>query len=284
MKRQELFRRMRKSKTFLIGAISTGAILLLLFLAPVICYHDPIHVTLMDRLTPPQWFSAGAEGYILGTDGVGQDIFARLLYGGRTSVIVAIFGVIFPAVLGTVLGLISGYYGGKVDMFIMRLSDVMLSLPLIMVAITVMAILGANVVNLVIVITFCQWVNYARIARGEVLAMRRSEFVQASIVLGATDRHIIFTQILPNCMTPLIITASQALGFIIILEAGLSFLGCGVPPPAPSWGSMISEGREYITFAPWTVLVPGLSLMFTVLAVNFLGDGVRDVLDPKSKD
>jgi len=284
MKRQELFRRMRKSKTFLIGAISTGLILILLFLAPVLCHHDPVHVNLMARLTPPQWFSAGAEGFILGADGVGQDIFARLLYGGRTSVVVAMFGVIFPAVIGTVLGLISGYYGGKVDMFIMRLSDVMLSLPLIMVAITVMAILGANVVNLVIVITFCQWVNYARIARGEVLAMRKSEFVQASIVLGATDRHIIFTQILPNCMTPLIITASQALGFIIILEAGLSFLGCGVPPPAPSWGSMISEGREYITFAPHTVLVPGLALMLTVLAFNFLGDGIRDVLDPKSKD
>ncbi len=284
MSRKELFRRMRKSQFFMIGFVLSLIIVLLALLAPYIIRFDPEKVNLAQKLIAPEWFSHGLSGHILGTDGVGEDIFSRLLIGSRASLLIAFAGVVIPLIIGSVLGLISGYYGGLVDDIIMRIGDVQMSLPAMMLAIVVMAVLGASTANLVIVVSLSGWVRFARITRASVLSIRDSEFVKASVVLGASDRHILFTQILPNCLTPLIISASQSLGQNVLLEAGLSYLGCGVPLPHPSWGSMISDGRTYITYAPWTVIVPGMALMVTVLAFNFLGDGIRDVLDPRNKD
>ncbi len=284
MSRKELFRRMRKSKFFIIGLLIVLFLVLLAVFGPMLTPYNPTKVNLRERLISPKWLADGLSGHIFGTDGVGQDILSRLMSGARISLLVAFFGVAIPCVIGVTLGLLAGYYGGKLDMLVMRAIDVQLSMPQTLLAIAVMAVLGASVGNLLLVVTITGWPGHARMARATVLKMRDSEFIKASRVLGASDRHIIFTQILPNCLTPLIILFSQQLGQVILMEASLSFLGCGVPPTVPTWGMMISDGRTYITNAPWTVVVPGMALMLTVLGFNFLGDGIRDVLDPKNKD
>ncbi len=178
----------------------------------------------------------------------------------------------------------SNGFGGKVDMIIMRICDIFLAVPSLILALCVVAILGVNFTNLIIVMLMTQWVKYARLVRGNVLAIRNSEYVHVSEVLGAGKFRIMITQVLPNVVNPLIIQASQNLGTVILAESGLSYLGCGVPLPTPAWGSMISDGRAYIAQAPWIVFAPGVALMLTVLCFNFLGDGLRDVLDPRNKD
>ena len=284
MSRKELFRRMRKSKFFIIGSIIVIFLVLCAVFGPMIINWNPTKVSLRERLVSPRWFADGLKGHILGTDGVGQDILSHIFSGARISLWVAFCGVSIPCIIGTTLGLLAGYYGGKVDMLVMRLIDIQQSMPAMILAIAVMAVLGASLTNLIMVLVITGWVGHARMARATVMKVRDQEFIRASKVLGATDRHIIFTQILPNCLTPLIIQASMQVGQVITMEASLSFLGCGVPPTVPTWGMMISDGRTYLTTAPWTALIPGFALMLTVLGFNFLGDGVRDVLDPKNKD
>jgi peptide/nickel transport system permease protein len=284
MKLEELVRRMLKSKFFCIGFIMVVVIVAISLIAPYIIVHDPQKAALKLRLVRPEYFSNGWTGYVFGTDPLGQDVLSRLLIGSRISLLIALVGVTIPSLIGTALGVIAGYYGGFVDSVIMRLSDIQLSIPTMVLAITVMAIFSNSVPNLMMVLIIVGWVNYARVVRGTVMSLRNSEFVQASRALGASNLRIMLTQILPCITTPLIILMSQQVGIVILTEANMSFLGMGVPLPEPSWGSMIAGGREYITTAPWTVIAPGLALMLTVLAFNFLGDGIRDVLDPKNKD
>lgn len=284
MKKEEIFRRMLKSKFFIIGFVMVSIIVIISLLSPYIIVHDPQKTQLKLRLLSPEYFSKGWSGHVFGTDPLGQDVLTRLLIGSRVSLIIALVGVTIPCIIGTALGVIAGYYGGVVDSIIMRFSDIQLSIPTMVLAITVMAIFGNSVPNLMIVLVIVGWVNYARVVRGTVMSIRNGEFVQASRALGASNLRVMTTQILPYIITPLIILMSQQVGTVILTEANMSFLGMGVPLPAPSWGSMIAGGREYIATAPWTVIAPGLALMLTVLAFNFLGDGVRDVLDPKNKD
>ena len=284
MQREELFRRMRKSKFFIIGTIMLLILVITFVIGPLLTPWDPAKPNLRARHIEPEWFANGFEGHILGTDAIGRDIFSRLVNGGTLSLALALICVAITAVFGTLLGLISGFFGGKVDTIIMRICEVMLSLPQTILCICIMALLGARVSNLVLVTSLTGWVQYCRLARGTVLAIRNSEYVMASRVLGAKNFNIIIHQVLPNVFTPLLIIASQSIGSCVLNEASLSYLGCGIPVTTPSWGGMISAGREYVTTAPWTVIVPGLALMFTVLAFNLLGDGVRDVLDPHNKD
>lgn len=284
MKLEEILRRMKKSKFFIIGAVMVSIIVVISIISPFIVVHDPIKSALKLRLIKPEYFSKGWSGHVFGTDPLGQDILTRLLIGSRISLIIALIGVTIPCLIGTALGVIAGYYGGIVDSIIMRFSDIQLAIPTMVLAITVMAIFGNSIPNLLVVLIIVGWVNYARVVRGAVMSIRSGEFVQASRALGASNLRIMVTQILPYITTPLIILMSQQVGMVILTEANLSFLGMGVPLPAPSWGTMIADGREYIATAPWTVIAPGLALMLTVLAFNFLGDGVRDVLDPKNKD
>lgn len=284
MKQSDLLRKMRKSKFFVVGVVMSILLLLAVVVVPMLIEMDPIKTDLRNVLKKPEWFANGLDGHILGTDGVGRDILARLLYGGRTSLFIVFLGMALPSVVGIVLGVAAGYYGGLFDTIVMRIVEIVLSLPQTILAIAIMAVLGANTYNLVIVLLLTSWVGYCRMARSTVIKFRNQEFVQASKLLGASDRSIMFSQILPNCFTPLIISASQQAGRIILIEASLSFLGCGVPPPEPTWGLMIAEGRTYISYAPWTVIIPGLFLMYAVLSFSFLGDGIRDVLDPKNKD
>lgn len=284
MQKSELFRRMRKNKFFVSGVIMLLLLLLVVIVGPYLTPFDPTAADLSARHVKPEWFSNGMNGHILGTDSLGRDIFARLVSGGRLSLLLAMTCVVINAVSGSLLGLIAGYFGGKVDNFIMRLCEIMMSLPQTILCICIMALLGARVSNLILVTAITGWVGFCRMARGTVLSIRKSEYVSASRVLGAKDLRIILEQVLPNVLTPLIIIASQSLGMSILNEASLSYLGCGIPISTPSWGNMISAGREYLTTASWTVIVPGLALMFTVLTFNFLGDGIRDVLDPHNKD
>lgn len=280
---KEIMLRLLHSKFFVIGGIIILILIILSIISPYIIVHDPEKADLAKRLLQPQWFSNGWTGNILGTDPLGQDILTRLLIGSRISFSVAFISVSASAAIGVILGIVSAYYGGWKDNIIMRLSDVQLSIPSMMLAVAVVAVLGTDLRNLILVLIITSWVQYARVVRSNVFIIRKMEFISASRALGASDTWIMFRQIFPNILTPLLILISQQLGFMILMEAGLSFLGLGVPPPTPSWGTMIADGRAYITTSPWVVLVPGIALMITVLGFNFLGDGLRDALDPKMR-
>lgn len=281
MSRQELWRRMKRSKFFIIGATLVLLIVILSLLANVIAPFDPLKQVLRNRLKAPTgvW-----SDNIFGADALGRDILSRLLIGSQVSLQISFSVVILTAIIGTIMGIIAGYFGGWVDTVIMRLSDIQVSIPPMVLAIAVMAALGNSTLNLIAVLVFTRWVQYARVVRGNVMMIRNMDYIHASTVLGSSKPRIMFTQILPNVLTSLIIVMSQEFGRTIMTESSLSFLGLGVPPPAPSWGVMIAEGREYLSTAPWVVLVPAFALMIAVLAFNFLGDGVRDVLDPKNKN
>jgi peptide/nickel transport system permease protein len=275
---------MRKSNFFIIGAFLVILIIVISLLSPFIAPHDPVKSDLAMRLQPPDWFSAGWSGHILGTDPLGQDLLSRLMVGSRVSLQISFTVVIVTAIIGTILGIVAGYFGKTVDTVIMRISDIQVSIPPMVLAVAVMAVLGNSTTNLILVLVFTRWVQYARIVRGNVMAIRNTEFIHASQALGSSKIRMMFTQILPNVLTSLIIVMSQEFGRTILTESSLSFLGLGVPPPAPSWGVMIADGREYLATSPWVVIAPGVALMIAVLAFNFLGDGVRDVLDPKNKN
>lgn len=280
MSRHELWRRMKRSKFFVIGAILVILIILLSVFAQAIIPIDPLKQNLRSRLKAP---TGEFSNYLFGGDAMGRDIFSRLLIGSQVSLQISFTVVILTAAIGTVLGIVAGYFGGWVDTVIMRFSDIQVSIPPMVLAIAVMAVLGNSIINLVAVLVFTRWVQYARVVRGNVMMIRNTDFIRASTVLGSSKIRIMFSQILPNVLTSLIIVMSQEFGRTIMTESALSFLGLGVPPPAPSWGVMIAEGREYLSTAPWVVMVPAAALMVAVLAFNFMGDGIRDVLDPKNK-
>ena len=260
----------------MIGFTVAVIVVILSIISPLLISFDPLTSVLGDRLLSP-----GVEGHIMGTDQLGRDIFSRLLIGSRYSLIISLIVVALSAVIGTFLGLVSGYFGGIVDTLIMRISEIFLSIPQLILAIAIMAMLGNSIPNLIMVLVITSWTSYSKVARNNVLVQKNMDFVHASQVMGAGKVHIMLTQIFPNITTPLIIQISQQFGMTIMVEASLSFLGLGIPQPTPSWGNMIADGRTYLTTAPWMVIAPGIALMVTVLAFNFLGDGLRDVFDPK---
>jgi peptide/nickel transport system permease protein len=281
--KNQLFTRLKQSKFFVIGFILSLLIVMVSIIAPFIVVFDAERNSLEESLTPPQFFSKGWSGHVLGTDNLGRDILTRLLIGGRYSLMISIGAVFFGITFGLIAGLYSGYYGGWVDNLIMRFADIQLSIPQLLLAIAMVAVLGPDIINLILVLIITGWPQIARLVRAEVLIVRENEFISASKVLGASDSRIIFSQILPNIVTSLLIVASQRIGFTILIEASLSFLGLGVQPPIPSWGVMIADGRQFLMTAVWIIMSPGVALMLTVLAFNFIGDGLRDVFDPKMK-
>lgn len=284
MSRKELFRKMRKSKFFVIGGVVMLVLVLLCVLSPLFIVHDPYTSNLAERLLPPEYFANGWSGHVLGTDALGRDILTRLLIGGRYSLFVSVCTVAVTAVVGVTLGIVAGYFGGWVDTVIMRFAEVQSAIPTMVLAIAVISILGNSTFNLIMVLVITRWIQYTRMVRGQVMSIRRNEFVSAAKVLGASKMWIMFREILPNVTTTMIVQISMAFGSIILTEPSMSFLGLGIPAPAPSWGGMIADGREYLSLCPWVVVCPGIILMLAVLGFNFLGDGLRDVLDPKNKD
>jgi len=282
-KKSQTISRLRKSKFFIVGIIIVLMLIILSITSPYITVFSPTHSSLSETLTPPEYFSKGWNGHILGTDNLGRDILTRLLIGSRVSLYISLVAVFFIISIGVIAGLYSAYYGGWIDNLIMRFADIQLSIPYLLLAIAIVAILGPSINNLILVLIITGWPQVARVVRGAALGIKDSEFVLASKAIGASNNWIIFSQILPNIMTPLLVVGSQRIGQTILIEAALSFLGLGVQPPIPSWGIMISDGRQYLMTAPWIMMYPGLALMVAVLAFNFVGDGLRDVFDPKMK-
>ncbi len=261
----------------LVSALLTVSVIMAALFAAYVSPHDPLKQSLARRLAPP---SLTRAAHWLGTDQLGRDILSRIIYGSRASLAVGFAAVIVGGLVGSVLGLVSGYFGGKLDSAVMMVVDAQLAFPVILLAIAIIAVLGPSFTNLVIVVGLSGWVTYARIIRGQVLTLKSREFVDAIRGLGGGAWRIIFRHILPNSLSPLIVLATLDLARTIILESTLSFLGLGVQPPTPSWGLMISDGREYLDTAWWVATFPGLTLMATALAVSRLGDWLRDVMDP----
>jgi len=271
---------MLKSAFFVVGLLTTLFILVMVLFAPAITPYEPNQNSLTERLQPPDW-SQGFDGHLFGTDNMGRDLFSRVLYGGRSSFFIAFTSTLLSAALGILLGLIAGYYGGIADVIISRLCDIFIAIPSLVMGIVVSALFGVSKINLIGVMIATSWIKYTKIGRNNVVVARSMEYVHASKVLGASSWRIMIREIFPNVTTPLLIQVSQGIGSIIILESTLSFLNLGIQPPDPSWGNMITNGRNFMATHPWMVLAPGCALMLTVMAFNFLGDGLRDVMDPK---
>lgn len=271
----------RRSYGGAIGLVIIALVILVAILAPVLSPYAPNLQDLFGRLKPPGYVPAnGGPVHLLGTDQLGRDILSRILYSSRISLFIGIASVALTAVLGTLLGLLAGFYRGVVETVIMRLVDLLLGVPFILLALAVIGITGPGLQNLILVIVATRWVQYARILFGQVLSVSEREFVEAATALGSKPFRILIKHILPNVAPTTIVLATLDLGFVIILESGLSFLGLGVPPSTPTWGAMLAEGRAYLNTAWWLGTFPGVAIMITVLGFNLLGDWARDKLDP----
>lgn len=252
-------------------------------LAPQIAPWDPGRQMLLKRLRPPMWEARGLREHPLGTDHLGRDILSRILYGGRISLGVGLSAVTLSCLIGVSLGLLAGFHGGRTDALIMRVVDVFLAIPYILLAMGVVFALGPSLLNVILVMAITRWVQFARIVRADVLSIREREFVSGARARGNRSTRLLLRHVLPNALTPIIVVATLELAFMIIYESALSFLGLGVQPPTPTWGWMLSDGRNYVATAWWLATFPGLAIMLTVLAVNLLGDWLRDTLDPRLK-
>ena len=251
--------------------------------ADVISPYSPVDVSLRDRLTPPFWQADGSMSYPLGTDPLGRDLATRVAYGAQTTLMVAAATVLLSAAIGVVLGLIAGYNRGIVDTVIMRAADITIAFPIILFAIMLVVILGPGIINLVISVGVVLWARFARVIRGEVLILMERDFVARARVSGCSSFRIIVVHLFPNIVNTMVVLLTLQIGFVIIIESSLSFLGAGVPPPTPAWGSMIAEGREYTTNAWWVSVVPGVALALIVISFNLLGDWLREALDPRQR-
>lgn len=270
-----------RSKTGLIGLIVLSLVTLVAIFASFIATHDPVEPHLAHILVPPVWQEGGMSEFILGTDNLGRDIFSRLIYGTRVSLIVGVLSVVVAGALGLLIGVAAGYFGTWVDQILMRIVDAFLSIPSILFIMVVLTIFSPNLFILILVIGLTTWVNYARIIRSEVLSLKEREFVKASQTIGTSHWTIIKRNLIPNVMSTFIVISTLSVATTIILEASLSFLGIGIQPPDISWGGMLNDGRDYLATHWWMGTFPGLAITITVLSIIFLGDWLRDVLDPR---
>lgn len=266
-----------------IGLIMFVIVVISAVFAPWLAPHDPLKQNLRFAKKPPIWAEKGTIKYPLGTDNLGRDILSRIIYGSRVSLTVGFFGVLIAASFGIVIGLFSGYKGGKTDNIIMGGVNMILALPYLVFVVFIAAILGSSLFNVILIFGFTDIPIFVRITRGEVIKMRASGFVESARSIGATNTRIIFSHILPNLIGPIITIATFEMSAMIFYEAGLGFLGLSVPPSVPSWGNMLAAGRKYISFYPWIATFPGLAIVFTGLGMNLLGDWLRDVLDPRMR-
>jgi len=276
---KDVVRRFCKNRIAVIGLIAICVIIILCAGAPLFTKYDPVvDMDFMNMLAPP-----GSEGHLLGTDDLGRDIWCRLLYGGRSSLITGLAVALLSAAIGVVIGLYSGYFGGVIEALLMRFTDIMLSFPFLIVAIAIMSVLGSSQKNIIIALAITSWPRFARLTRGQVLAVKNTEYVEAAKVAGFKNARIIFRHVLPNCIGPLIIQGTLSVGGAILSAASLNYLGLGADAASPDWGMMLSQGRNYLQLAPYLTTIPGLAISATVLAMNWVGDGMRDAFDPKMR-
>ncbi len=281
MGRRSILRSLRRARLAVAGVVVLTLVVLMGITAPLLAPQDPAETNILDRLKPPGFRDGQGRLHYLGTDQLGRDILSRLMFGSRVSLVVGIAAVFIGGTLGLSLGLVSGYYGGWIDDVIMRVADIQLAFPAILLYIAVLAVLGPGLVKVIAILGVTGWVTYGRVARGQVLSVREQEFVQAGRAIGAREARIILRHVLPNIFSAIIVVGSFAVASNIIAEASLSFLGLGVPPSVPAWGSMLAEARDYVRDAWWPVTFPGLAIMLTVLSINAMGDWLRDFLDPR---
>jgi peptide/nickel transport system permease protein len=274
---------LRKHHLAALGAIIIILYVLAAIFAPHVTAYDPARGNLRMRLEPPAWYPEGSWAYPLGTDAQGRDLLTRIIYGARVSLAVGLLAVGISAIVGMLLGAITGYYRGRLDDVVSRFADLLLSFPYLIFAIGVMAFLGSGFVNLILALTFKGWVEFFRLVRGEMLSEKTQEYVEAARVTGLGHRTIIAREILPNIIQSVFVLATLRMGYMIILEASLSFLGLGIPPKIPAWGSMVAAGRDYMLVAWWVATIPGIAILILVLSINIFGEGLRDILDPRLK-
>ncbi|UFT98492.1 ABC transporter permease [Radiobacillus kanasensis] len=269
--------RLVKSKTSLIGLTIISLLIVIAIFAPLVATHSPIEQDMINR------YQAPSGEHWLGTDALGRDIFSRIVYGTRISIQVGLIAVGISAIVGILLGGIAGYFGKWPDLIIMRFIDIMMAFPSILLAIAMVAVLGANLTNTMIAVGIVGIPQFARIVRSTVLSVKETEYIEAARAIGAKNNRILFSHVLPNCLAPIIVQATLSVGTAILDAAGLSFLGLGAQPPTPEWGAMLSDGRAALQSAPWVIMFPGLAIFLVVLGFNLFGDGLRDALDPKLK-
>jgi peptide/nickel transport system permease protein len=277
-------RRLAARRTALFGLAVVTLVVVTAVAAPLLSPFDPVEQDLGDlRLKPPGFRDVAGRLHPLGTDHLGRDLTARVIFGARPALLVGFAAVVISGTLGMGAGLVSGYFGGRVDDLLMRLADIQLAFPFILLAIAVIGVLGPSLATIIAVIGVSSWVVYARIVRSAVLSLREREFVQAALALGGGDARVVLRHILPNALTPWLVVATLDMARVIVIESALSFLGLGVQPPTPTWGGMLADGRVYISTAWWLATFPGLAILVTVLGINLFGDGLRDTLDPRLK-
>ena len=274
-------RRLARRRTALFGLAVVLVVLAAAAAAPWLSPFDPVEQHIGDRLQPPGWRDAGGAVHLLGTDQLGRDLLSRVVFGSRPALMVGFAAVAISGLLGLAVGLVAGYFGGRLDDVLMRLADVQLAFPFILLAIAVIGVLGPSLQTIIVVIGVSSWMVYARIVRGAVLSLREREFVQAALALGGGDVRILLRHVLPNVVTPWLVVATLDMARVIVIESALSFLGLGVQPPDPTWGGMLSDGRVYIATSWWLATFPGVAILLTVLGINLFGDGLRDTLDPR---
>ena len=270
----DVLRAFWKNRAALVGLVVVGTIALLALGAPWLLPGDPYAIDLDLRNLPPSW------DHWFGTDHYGRDLFTRVVYGARISLVIGLIPAFLSTCIGSVLGVVSGFYGGRTDFWIMRLADVVLAFPSLLLAMAIMYTLGASLFNIFIALSVVGWASTSRIVRSQTLALKEKEFVEAARALGVSRGKIVFRHILPNCLPNIVVVFTMSIPAAIMQEAGLSFLGVGAQPPTPSWGLLVSQGKEFIFSAPWVAILPGVAILVLVLAFNFMGDGLRDAIDP----
>ncbi|WP_458699822.1 ABC transporter permease [Sulfurospirillum sp. 1307] len=280
----EFIKQFKKNKSAVVGFFIVLVLIIFALFSPWIATHGPLDQNLANRVLPPMWDEGGSVSNILGTDDFGRDLFSRIVYGARISLMIGAISVGISLLFGLIMGVFAGYFGGKTDTIIMRIVDIMLSIPAMLLAIVIVSILGPGLFNAMIAIGIVGIPTYARIVRASVMAEKEKEYVIASRVNGSHNLRLMFRVILPNCTTPIIVQATMGFASAVLEAAGLSFLGLGAQPPTPEWGAMLADSLQYITTAPWMIFYPGLAIFLTVLGFNLVGDGLMDVLDPKLKE
>ena len=279
-----LTKKIRGHQGMIIGSVIVFAVIAIALLAPFLAPHDPYEQDLMKRLLPPFWDSRGSWEHIFGTDHLGRDYLSRLIYGARISLLIGIGAALISGLIGTIMGVMAGYFGGRVDMVVTFLITVRLSMPVVLVALAVVAIVGGSLQVVITVLGLLLWDRFAVVMRSSTLQIRSMDYVAAAQAVGCSVSRVLMTEVMPNVVNNLIVITTIEIAHAIILEAALSFLGLGVQPPLPSWGLMVSEGKDMMLFEPWLITIPGVALFLLVLAINLMGDGVRDITAPENRN